>query len=223
MTILHNLLNGKIYKDIIKSDNLTLTSNITYDTYNFVDDSTSIISFNKTIDIKNYLTHYYKLLHIYYTTNKLQINSDKTQLMLTYKPKHKQQLQNFHFKANNDIIENSTTLKILGYTIRHNLDMTTQIGNVCANLHHRIHNIRQLTNITNNKTRQIFINSLVMGKLYYALPLYTQVTKKQLNMIQKVIMTAARAIIGSYFLKQTTNYIITKYNMLTAKQQLYTP
>ena len=103
VTILHNLLNDKIYKDITNSDNLTLTSNITHDTFNFVDDSTSIISFNETTDIKNYLTHYYKLLHIYYTTNKLQINSDKTQLMLIYKPKHKQ-LQNFHFNANNDII-----------------------------------------------------------------------------------------------------------------------
>ena len=75
------------------------------------------------------------------------------------------------------MIIKTTTLKILGYSIRHNLDMATQLGNVFANLHHRIHNIRQLTNITNNKTRQIFINSLIIGKLNFALPLNTQVTK----------------------------------------------
>ena len=37
-------------------------------------------------------------------------------------------------------------------------------------------------------------------------------------MIHKVFMTAAMTIIGSYCFKQTTNYILTKCNMLTAKQ-----
>ena len=84
--------------------------------------------------------------------------------------------------------------------------MTTQIGNVCANLHHRIHNIRQLTNITNNKTRQIFINSLVTGKLYYALPIYTQVTKRQLNIIHKVIIHLGRRFVAGQVAVNTLEF-----------------
>ena len=42
----------------------------------------------------------------------------------------------------------------------------------------------------------------VFGKLLYAIPLYTQVTLKQLNMIHKVIMTSARVCIGSYCFKK---------------------
>ena len=45
---------------------------------NFVDDSTSIISFNKTCSIKKYLERYFDLLQIFYDINKLKINSDKT-------------------------------------------------------------------------------------------------------------------------------------------------
>ena len=122
--------------------------------------------------------------------------------------------------AGNDLIKNKTFIKILGFTIRNNLDLTTQIGNVCSNLHYWLHNIKQLTNITNMKTRLVFIKSLVLGKLLYAIPLYTQVTLKQLNMIHKVIMTSARVSIGSYCFKKSTKYILEKCNILNVKQMI---
>ena len=185
-----------------------------------MDDSTSIISFTNPIDIRTYLTKYFKLLQAFYTINKLQINSDKTQLMLSHRPKFNNILSNFTFMAGNDLIKNKTFIKILGFTIRNNLDLTTQIGNVCSNLHYRLHNIRQLTSITSMKTRLVFVKSLVLGKLLYAIPLYTQVTLKQLNMIHKVIMTSARVCIGSYCFKKSTKYILEKCNILNVKQMI---
>ena len=60
----------------------------------------------------------------------------------------------------------------------------------------------------------------VLGKLLYAIPLYTQVTLKQLNMIHKVIMTSARVCIRSHCFKKSTKYILDKYNMLNVKQMI---
>merc|ERR1712240_403560 len=226
VTLIHKLLNKNLYhnqnlynlmtKDKIKA----FKDKIENITYNFVDDSTSIISFTNPTDIKNYLTKYFKLLQAFYRINKLQINSDKTQLMLSHRPKFNNMLSNFIFMTGNDLIKNKTCIKILGFTIRNNLDLTTQIGNVCSNLHYRLHNIRQLTNITSMKTRLVFIKSLVLGKLLYAIPLYTQVTLKQLNMIHKVIMTSARVSIGSYCFKKSTKYILDKCNILNVKQMI---
>ena len=61
-----------------------------------------------------------------------------------------------------------------------------------------------LTHITNFHTRKVFVKSLILGKLLYTIPLYTQVTNKQLSKIHKVIMSAARVIIGSYCFKKST-------------------
>merc|ERR1712240_205865 len=226
VTLIHKLLNKNFYNNqnlynLTTNDKMTsFKGNIEHLTYNFVDDSTSIISFTNPVDIKTYLTKYFKLLQVFYTINKLQINSDKTQLMLSHRPKFNNILSNFTFMAGNDLIKNKTCIKILGFTIRNNLDLTTQIGNVCSNLHYRLHNIRQLTNITSMKTRLVFIKSLVLGKLLYAIPLYRQVTLKQLNMIHKVIMTSARVSIGSYCFKKSTKYILDKCNILNVKQMI---
>ena len=93
--------------------------------------------------------------------------------------------------------------------------MTTQIGNVCSNLHNRIHNIRLLTDIADFQTRK---------KNFYKITLHNTTIhttyKKQLSRIHKVIMTAARAIIGNYCFKKSTSYILDKCDLLTAKQAI---
>ena len=48
---------------------------------------------------------YYKLLHNFHLINKLKINSEKTQLILSACPKYKEFIQDFNFKANKDTIK----------------------------------------------------------------------------------------------------------------------
>ena len=95
--LLHNLLHDNIYTQMTNDTNMTTYKDIEHYTINFVDDSTSIITFKTTNMVKDYLQKYYRLIHDYYTINKLKINSDKTQLMLTYKPKHKDYFKDFFF------------------------------------------------------------------------------------------------------------------------------
>merc|ERR1712101_91080 len=80
--LLHNLLHDNIYTTMTNDTNMTKNKDIEHYTTNFVDDSTSIITFKTTNMVKDYLQKYYRLIHDYYTINKLKINSDKTQLML---------------------------------------------------------------------------------------------------------------------------------------------
>ena len=68
VTLIHKLLNKNFYNNqnlynLTTNDKMTsFKGNIEHLTYNFVDDSTSIISFTNPIDIKTYLTKYFKLL-----------------------------------------------------------------------------------------------------------------------------------------------------------------
>ena len=106
----------------------------------------------------------------------------------------------------------------MGFILRNNLNYDTQIGTLCASLHHRIFSIKNITKFTDFKTRLIFIKSLVIGKLIYCLPIYSQLTEGQISKLHKVIMTAARCSIGSYCFKKSKKYILDKCKMLAVKE-----
>ena len=95
-----------------------------------------------------------------------------------------------------------------------------QIGKLCSELHHRIVNIKKLTNVTNFKTRLLFIRSYVIGKLIYAMPLYMHCSAENITKIHRLIMTAARASIGCYCYKRSIKYILNKCNMMDAKNTI---
>ena len=190
--------------------NRIIFKNIEHITINFVDDSTNIISFNDHSQIKNYLTNYYKLIHSYYNINKLKINADKTQLLLNYKEKHKQNFKNFFFNAENFKIKPKKVIKILGAYLRNDLKLDSQVGKLVGQLHNRIYEIRKLTKFTKFKTRLEFLNANVIGKLNYLLPLYSHSTRQLKNKMHKIIMTAARCAIGNYCFKKSVHYVLNK-------------
>ena len=59
---------------------------------NFVDDSNNVITAEPCIDIGNYTNQYFKLLEIYYNSQKLKINTDKTQLLVCSMPRFMNQI-----------------------------------------------------------------------------------------------------------------------------------
>ena len=91
---LYKLLNHEIYTKMT-FEPLPHITNVNHHTVNFVDDSSSIITFKNTTNVKLYIESYYKLIHAYYNTNRLRINPDKTALMFVCKPKHEIFLKNF--------------------------------------------------------------------------------------------------------------------------------
>ena len=134
---LYKLLYDDFLEEIIGENKWDQKSKISHSVINFVDDSTSIIGFRGSDLVKRYITQYYKLLHNFHLINKLQINSDKTQLMLSARNKYKDFMKNFSFFANNDMIINSNKIKILGVILEQNLNWDIEIGTLCANLHSR--------------------------------------------------------------------------------------
>ena len=215
---LYKLLYDDFLEEIIGEPKWDQKENINHMVINFVDDSTSIIGFKGTELVKKYITKYYKLLHNFHLINKLQINSDKTQLMLSARNKYKDFMKNFSFYANNDIIYNTNKMKILGVILEQNLNWDIEIGTLCANLHSRLKNIQNISKYLNFHTRKQFISAIVVGKLQYAIPLYTNINNINILKIHRIIMSSARTIIGNYCFKKSIKYILDKVNLLDAKQ-----
>ena len=60
---------------------------------NFADDSNSVITANPGVNIEDYTNNYFKLLEIYYKSQKLKINTDKTQLLVCSMPRFMDQIK----------------------------------------------------------------------------------------------------------------------------------
>ena len=92
--------------------------------------------------------------------------------------------------------------------------MDTQIGKMCGVLHHKMFELNKVRQFTDFKTRLVFLNAHILGKINYLIPLYMSANKDQLNKIHKVLMTAARSVIGNYCFKKSTVYILNKCGWL---------
>ena len=182
-------------------------------TTNFVDDSSSVISFKNTVDISKYLSDY-NLLDSYYDINHLCINADKSKLLFVNKPKRNPNLVNFSFQAGCYVIKPLQTLKNLGFYFKSNLKMDSQVGNLCSTLHFRIHQLKLISSYMDFKTRLCLITSFVIGKLIYASPLYMGMDKQHYLKLHIVIMSSASTSIGSYCFKRSTTSILNECNMM---------
>ena len=216
---LHKLINTEIYFKLVNSIKMDIKG-ISHLVVNFVDDSNNIIGFKEHNKIKIYLENYYNLLIRYYNINKLKINNDKNKLLIISPVNLYNVLKNFSFQAGKYVVKCKSKVKILGTYIQNDLKMDGEINNLASSLHNRINNVNKMKEFTDFKTRLIFMNSFVIGKLIYRLPLYNNVPQYLTNKLHKILMTAARCAIGDYCFKKSNKYILNKCKWLSVKNMI---
>ena len=100
------------------------------------------------------------------------------------------------------------------------LKLDKEINILCSKLHNRIYNIKKISQYTDFKTRLSFLNSFVIGKLNYMLPLYLHAPEALINKLHKATMTAARCAIENFCFKKSCCYILKKCNWLNIKNMI---
>ena len=98
------------------------TKDIKHSTINFVDDSTNLIMTKDPKILQAYLDNFYLLLLNVYNTNKLIINQEKTEIMISCKNKHRKLTKNIQMYANCYKVKQVNKVKILEFLIQSNLD-----------------------------------------------------------------------------------------------------
>merc|ERR1711942_143114 len=182
-------------------------------------DSTNIIATKDFDIIKPYLEQYYCLIKFFYDINKLQINADKNQVCIYVKGKSNlNKLRDFSFQADNYVIKNKSSIKILGFYLNSELKIGQQLNTIISQCYNKVHSIKILSKYTNIKTRLKFINAHMLGKLLYMLPLISSVNKEQLKKVHNLIMFSARTIIGNYCFKVSCKKILEQINWLSSNQ-----
>ena len=114
-TCMYNKITNNKFKDTYDGSRY---KDINHFIFNFIDDSTNIISHNDSALITEYMNYYYILLEIYYNENKLLINGDKTVLLVSCQNKMRNLANTIKLQAGDFIIEQTDNIRILGYNVQ---------------------------------------------------------------------------------------------------------
>ena len=179
---------------------------------------TNIISCKDVTFFNCYLTDFYCLLFNFYNVNKLKINSDKTEILVTCKNHYRTLSDNITFDADGFVINQSDHITILGYKILKKLQNDKQINLAIKSCYYKLHCLTQVGKYLNFKTRLQLTNSVIIGILNYGLPLLLCSDQKLLVKLNQVIIKSARFVIGSYCFKYSYNDILKKLDWFSIYQ-----
>ena len=123
---------------------------------------------------------------------KLQLNSDKTELLLIGT---KQQLQKINMSTScvgNDLIKPSKEIKNLGVWLDPSLTMNTHINKTCSIAFYHLYNLRRIQKYLSQEWVEILIHTLIYSRIDYCNSLYLGLSDYQIQKIQRVQNAAAR-------------------------------
>ena len=167
-------------KELTGEDKIN-TEKVEHETVNYVDDSNNCIIFEDPSEVDEYLDNFFKVLTAYYNLSKLKLNEDKTALMISSKPKHREEYKDVTIKTNEDEddVKQQKQVKILGFLTNQRGNNDSQISKVISEVSHMFNIANKSRKYMNDRTRKAFINCHVMGKLNYNFPLISAGTKFQ--------------------------------------------
>ena len=153
-----------------------------------------------------------KLLSTYFNINKLLINPSKTQVLCVSKPNQEEQIRNIEFNLDSSQIKPSQQIRILGFHFNSKFTHETEINLLLSQLYYKYHQLLQLKQYMDFKTKVNLCNSLILSKLRYFLPFYTNAPNYQVNKFHKLLMKLARFCLGHYGFKISVKKILQRCN-----------
>ena len=143
------------------------------------------------------MTDFYTLLHFYYNINKLSINADKTELMTIAKRCMRSLADKVYVKALDYIIKPKQKTRILGYIISNELSHDHYINHIVSKVNYRIHVFCKIRQYLPSNYRILLNSATILSLFYYIAPILMNCTTKQLSLLNKLLLKAARVTIGS--------------------------
>ena len=195
---------GPILFNIFLNDLLDNLKNS--DLYNFVDDNTkSAVSKSKTDLIKK-LEYESNIAVKWFRENKMIVNSDKFQAMFLEK---RNENSNFcNLQIDNNEIETTNSVKLLGITIDSKLNFDSHISDLCNKASMQLNALNRLRKYIGEKQMETLLNSFIYSNFNYCPLVWHFSSCKSTAKIEKIHKRC---------LKMLLNDNISDYNTLLDK------
>ena len=147
---------------------------------------------------------------MYYNLSKLKLNKEKTALLISSKPKHRDTYKNIKVETNDDEtdVKQQNQVKILGFITNKRGNNDCQISKIVSEISNMFNVANKNRKYMNEKTRRAFVNSHIMGRLNYNMPIIAAGTNCQRARIVKLMHQAARFIRNDYCFRESIHSIM---------------
>ena len=129
---------------------------------------------------------------------KLQLNTDKTELLLIGTKEQLQKINMSTLGVSNDLIKPSKEVKNLGVwldsSLTMNTHMNTHINKTCSIAFYHLYNLRRIRKYLSQDAVEILIHTLIYSRIDYCNSLYLGLPDYQIQKIQRVQNAAARLV-----------------------------
>ena len=124
--------------------------------------------------------------------NSLKINENKTDF--TIFSAHADQYKHIRLTVGTDNVQASKSIKILGVTLDHNMNMKKAIANTCRSAHMHIRKINSIRCYLCEDSTKLLVNSTALSRLDYCNSIYVGLPQTSLYKLQLAQNCAARMI-----------------------------
>ena len=124
--------------------------------------------------------------------NSLKINEDKTDFIIF--SAHADQYKHIRLTVGTDNVQASESIKILGVTLDHSMNMKKAIANTCRSAHMHIRKINSIRRYLCEDSTKLLVNSTVLSRLDYCNSIYVGLPQTSLYKLQLAQNCAARMI-----------------------------
>jgi hypothetical protein len=163
----------------------------------YADDTQLYISFKhcNSADAIQKLSATFSAINSWMTHNKLLLNPSKTEFLVIGTPGQRAKFKSLQsINLGNTIIKRSESAKNLGVIIDSDLSFTKHITNTCKTSYMHIRDIRRIRHMLPKHTAVALANALVSSRLDYCNSLYYGVSQENINKLQRVQNSLARAV-----------------------------
>ena len=176
-----------------------LISSLSLSYHFYADDSQIWTSLNPS-DIENQIQAVLKLeqgvkeIGKWMFSNKLQLNKEKTELMIIGTKQQRQKMKLSSIELDGELIHVVPEARNLGVIIDSSLTMEAHVNNVCKLCYIQLKNIIKIRCYLTTEATKRLVQALVISRLDYCNVLFFGISDKLLSKLQKVQNQAARII-----------------------------
>ena len=128
---------------------------------NYADDNTPY-AINSDVDkLIESLENDSSILIKWFSDNYLVMNADKSHLLVT---KHH---ENVFLEVDNEIIEGSKAVKLLGITIDNQLNFTEHVSKICKKVSMKLHALARISSLMNQQKLKMLLKAFLESQLSY--------------------------------------------------------
>jgi hypothetical protein len=146
--------------------------------------------------------------------NKMELNCDKSELLIIARPRVKKSLENLYIMIGNNVIKPKQFIKCLGLTIDSDLKWCEHIIHVSKKCNNILKSLYPLKNLISFNNKKLVVEAHILSRIRYMSPVVETTNKHNIKILENILRRAGRFVGDISKFDPIKRVILSKMNWL---------